>query len=99
MALAITVSACAGGDRQNHQTFYYSQLSRIHAFLCATASGRQGVPDPSMTMHLWRYLRRGLCWTMYERGFYTDRLPETGLITVFFENDVDYINHYLGQPE
>jgi hypothetical protein len=77
------------------KNFYYSKLSSIHELLSSTASGRQGVPDQNMTMHLWRYLRRGICRALYERRFFTDRLPETGLITVFFDNNVEYLNRFL----
>lgn len=71
--------------------FYLSQVERIHSLLGSTTSGKQGVPDPNMTMHLWRYVRRGICQAMYAKGFFTDDAPETGLITVFFKNDVEYL--------
>ncbi|MGE5223566.1 MAG: hypothetical protein ACM3PY_14105 [Omnitrophica WOR_2 bacterium] len=80
------------------KSFYYSKLDSIHNLLYATTSGRQGVPDRNMTMHLWRYLRRAICRAMYARSFFTDPLPETKLITVFFENDVEYLNQILTGP-
>ncbi len=77
------------------RAFYVDRLDSIHDLLCATTSGRQGVPDANMTTHLWRYVRRGICRAMYAKSFFTNRAPETGLITVFFENDVEYLNRLL----
>ena len=74
-----------------NRAFAYSQLDRIHAFLCSTASGRQGVPVQNMNMHLWRYLRRGVARALYSQGVFTDRVSETGSITVFYENNVEYL--------
>jgi len=44
-----------------------------------------------MTMHLWRYMRRGIYQAMYAKGFFTDDAPQTDLITIFYKNDVEYL--------
>ncbi len=74
-----------------NRAYAYSQVDHIRAFLCSTTSGRQGAPVQNMNMHIWRYLRRGAARALYAQGLFTDRVPETGLITVFYENNVEYL--------
>ncbi|MFZ5815993.1 MAG: hypothetical protein ACOY93_11890 [Bacillota bacterium] len=68
--------------------YFMSRLGALQDLLRSTASGRQGVPPASMMMHLWRYLRRAIAGQMYATGIFTDRAPETGLITIFYANDL-----------
>ncbi|MFZ5822849.1 MAG: hypothetical protein ACOY94_00690 [Bacillota bacterium] len=76
-------------------SFYLDQLQAIHQLLASTASGRQGVDPAKMMMHLWRYMRRAIARELYTAGFLTDRAPETGLITVFYEHDVEAVDALL----
>jgi hypothetical protein len=49
-----------------------------------------------MELHLFRYLRRAVARELYASGLFSDRVPETGTITIFFENDVEILNELFG---
>jgi hypothetical protein len=68
------------------QGYWADKMGALQRLLAATTAGRQGVPVPNMMMHLWRYLRRGVAQGLYAQGLFRDRVPEEGLITVFYEN-------------
>ncbi len=76
--------------------FYFSRLEQIYECLRSTASGRQGVEPENMMMHFWRYCRRALARELYGSGFFTDSVPATGSITVFYDNDIDELRELLG---
>lgn len=74
---------------------YAGNLGRIFSVLRATTSGRQGVPPENMLMHFGRYCRRGLARELYAAGFFSDQVPQTGAITVFYENTIAALDAYL----
>ena len=78
------------------QSYFAGKLDSLRGLLASTTSGQQGVPAASMMVNLWRYLRRAIAREMYAAGFFRDRIPETGLITVFYENDVGILAELLG---
>ena len=49
----------------------------------------------NLMLNLWRYLRRAVARELYATGFFTDRVPEAGSITVFYENDVEMLDELL----
>lgn len=77
-------------------SFYCSRLEQIYECLRSTSSGRQGVDPENMMMHFWRYCRRALARELYGSGFFTDSVPATGSITVFYDNDIDELRELLG---
>ena len=74
---------------------YAADLGALEAMLRTTTAGRQGVPTGSMTMHLWRYVRRIVARALYDCGFFRDDVRESGTLTVFYENDVELIRKLL----
>jgi hypothetical protein len=76
--------------------YYLGKLGEMEKLLLSTAAGRQGVPAGHMSLHLWRYLRRAVAQELYTTGVFTDRVPETGQITIFFENNVEILNELFG---
>ena len=68
----------------------------MNDLLMSTTSGRQGVPAENMMLHLWRYLRRAIAQEMYASGFFSDRIPKDGRITIFYKNGVPVIEKLLG---
>lgn len=74
---------------------YARNLERIFAVLRTTTSGRQGVPPENMLMHFGRYCRKALAHELYSAGFFTDQVPQTGVITVFYENTIAALDAYL----
>lgn len=75
---------------------YLEQIGEVFACLRETTSGRQGVPSENMIMHFGRYCRKALAKELYAAGFFTDRVPEQGSITVFYANRISELNAYLG---
>lgn len=75
--------------------FYLKNIPRIFECLKTTAAGRQGVPPQNMMMHFWRHCRKGLANKLYESGFFTDRVPSVGRITVFYDNSIRELNSLL----
>jgi hypothetical protein len=51
-----------------------------------TTPGRQGVPSSELVVNFVRYVRKQTARRLYEEGYFTDQLPGTGAITVFYEN-------------
>jgi hypothetical protein len=76
---------------QTAQELYIGGLPWMFKLLRATTGGKQGVPPENMMMHLWRYMRRAIARELYACGFFLDQAPETGLLTVFYENKVGYL--------
>ena len=74
---------------------YAGNLERIFAVLRTTTSGRQGVSPENMIMHFGRYCRKALAHELYAAGFFTDQVPQTGAITIFYENTIDALDVYL----
>jgi hypothetical protein len=83
-----------GVQRITHD-YYTSQLGSFRELLRSTTSGRQGVPVENLMQNLWRYLRRAITRELYATGFFTDRVPEAGAITVFYDNDVAMLDELL----
>ncbi len=75
--------------------FYRSHQHLIVDCLKATAAGRRGVDPRNMVMQFWRYRRRALAIDVYRSGFFTDRVPEPGSITVFYDNDIKELRELL----
>jgi hypothetical protein len=75
--------------------YSFGKLPSIQELLYSTTGGRQGVPAGNMHLHLWRYLRRAVARALYTSGFFTDRVPETGVITIFYENNIGILNELL----
>jgi hypothetical protein len=71
------------------------RLDSLRDLLKSTTCGRRGVPTQNMMLNLWRYLRRALAKTLYAKGFFTDRAPETGVIAIFYENNVELLDRLL----
>lgn len=46
-------------------------------------------------MHFGRYCRKALAHELYAAGFFTDQVPQTGVITVFYENTIAALDAYL----
>ena len=75
--------------------FYFSRLEQIYECLRSTTSGRQGVDPENMMMHFWRYCRRALARELYGSGFFTDQVPVTGIITVFYDHEISELGELL----
>lgn len=76
--------------------FYSARLDQIGECLRSTTSGRQGVEPANMMMHFWRYCRRVLARELYASGFFTDQVPVTGSMTVFYDNRIRELRQLLG---
>ncbi len=76
-------------------TTYAADLGALEGMLRATTAGRHGVPIGSVTMHLWRYVRRIVARALYDCGFFRDDVRESGTLTVFYENDVELLRELL----
>ncbi len=48
-----------------------------------------------MMLNLWRYIRKVTAKELYANGFFTDTIPEEGVLTVFYENDVELVQRLL----
>jgi hypothetical protein len=75
--------------------YYGEQLGTLDALLRSTTSGRQGVPVANMMLNLWRYIRKVTAKELYANGFFTDTILEKGTLTVFYENNVEWIRRLL----
>jgi hypothetical protein len=75
--------------------YYEGKLCILDELLRSTAPGKQGVPPANMTLNLWRYIRKATAKELYANGFFTDTIPEEGILTVFYENDVELIRRLL----
>lgn len=77
-------------------TCFSGKLDYFRSLLASTTSGKQGVLPEIMMMNLWRFIRRAIAGQLYKSGFFTDDIPETGLLTVFYENDIALLAELLG---
>ena len=77
-------------------SYFADKMGTMRALLASTTGGRQGVPPENMMLNLWRYVRRSIARGLYAEGILTDRLPETGLTTLFYANDVAMLARLLG---
>lgn len=77
------------------ETLFSGKLDYFRSLLALTTSGKQGVPPENMMMNLWRYIRRAIAGQLYKSGYFTDNVPETGLLTVFYENDIAMLTELL----
>ena len=72
-------------------SYYAGQLDALDALLRATTPGRQGVPPANMMLNLWRYVRKATAQALYANGFFKEPLTQEKSLTVFYENDVEWI--------
>jgi len=77
-------------------SYFADKMGTMRALLASSTGGRQGVPPENMMLNLWRYVRRSIARGLYAEGILTDRLPETGLTTLFYANDVAMLARLLG---
>ncbi len=90
-ALAPTIAEISAASCQ----FYLDHLPLIMNCLRQTRCGARGVPPENMMMHFWRYCRRALAKELYAAGFLTDSVPNTGSITVFYDNEIEELRRQL----
>lgn len=76
-------------------SYYEGKLGILDELLRSTTPGRQGVPSANMMLNLWRYIRKVTAKELYANGFFTDTIPEDGVLTVFYENDVELVKRVL----
>ena len=76
-------------------SYYEAELGILDELLRSTTPGRQGVPPANMMLNLWRYIRKVTAKELYANGFFTDTIPEEGVLTVFYENDVELVKRLL----
>jgi hypothetical protein len=76
-------------------SYYEGELGILDELLRSTTPGRQGVPPANMLLNLWRYIRKLTAKELYAKGFFTDKIPEEGVLTVFYENDVELVKRLL----
>jgi len=76
-------------------SYYKEELCTLDELLRSTTSGKQGVPPANMMLNLWRYIRKATAKHLYANGFFTDTIPEEGILTVFYENDVEMVRRLL----
>jgi len=76
-------------------SYYVGKLPVLHSLLRSTTSGRQGVPPENMMMHLWRYIRKITARELRSREFLTHAVPQDGMLTVFYENNVEQVSGLL----
>jgi hypothetical protein len=48
-----------------------------------------------MMLNLWRYVRKVTATELYANGFLRDSVPDDGIVTVFYENDVELLRRLL----
>ena len=56
------------------------------AMLLQTTSGRQGVKPEALMLNFHRYVRKLASQKLYQDGYFTDRIPELGIASLFYEN-------------
>jgi len=76
-------------------SYYEGELCTLDELLRSTTSGKQGVPPANMMLNLWRYIRKVIAKELYANGFFTDTIPEEGILTVFYENEVELVRRLL----
>lgn len=76
-------------------SYYEGELGTLDELLRSTTPGRQGVPPANMMLNLWRYIRKVTAKELYANGFFTDTIPEEGILTVFYENDIELVGRLL----
>ncbi len=77
-------------------SYYIGKLHTLDMLLRSTTAGRQGVPPANMMLNLWRYIRKVTATELYRSGFFTDTIPEEGILTVSYENNIELIKQLLG---
>jgi hypothetical protein len=80
---------------QATRAYVAGKLDAIADLLRSTTCGRLGVPVENMMLNLWRYIRKGIARQLYARGVFSDAVPESGLITVFFDNNIEALSRLL----
>jgi AraC-like DNA-binding protein len=65
---------------------------RAFEVLKLTTSGRQGVAPEDMMLNFGRYIRKLASKRLYRDGYFTDKIPDSGLATVFYENSCSLID-------
>jgi hypothetical protein len=53
------------------------------------------VPAENMMLNLWRYIRKAIAREMYATGFFMDCVPERGVITIFYENQLEELDGFF----
>jgi hypothetical protein len=76
-------------------SYYMDKLPQIEDLLATTASGRQGVSAANQMMHFWRYVRRATAQQLYALRFLIDPVPQDGSLTVFYANDISYLEELI----
>jgi len=76
-------------------SYYEGKLHILDELLRSTNPGKQGVPPANMMLNLWRYIRKITAKELYANGFFTDAIPQEGILTVFYENDVELVKRLL----
>lgn len=76
-------------------SLYSRKMVILESLLHSTTAGRQGVPSENMMLNLWRYVRKLTAGELYKNRFFKDDIPTMGMLTVFYENDVDMIRQLL----
>lgn len=56
------------------------------AVLLRTTPGKQGVRPEDMMLNFHRYVRKLASKKLYQDGYFSDRIPETGIASLFYEN-------------
>lgn len=56
------------------------------AVLLRTTPGKQGVKPEDMMLNFHRYVRKLASKKLYQDSYFTDRIPETGISSLFYEN-------------
>ncbi len=73
-------------------SYYLSKMDYIKNALLLTTSGKGGAPTKNMMMNFWRFTRKSIAKKLYDDGFLTDRIPQNGSFTVFYENSIEYFD-------
>jgi hypothetical protein len=76
-------------------SYYERKLGALDELLRSTSAGQRGVPPANMMLNLWRYIRKITAKELYASGFFTDTIPEEGVVTVFYENDIELLKRLL----
>ncbi len=62
------------------------------AVLLRTTPGKQGVKPEELMLNFHRYVRKLASQKLYQDGYLTDRIPETGIASLFYENSSSMID-------
>lgn len=78
-------------------SYFKGKIPILQELLRSTTAGKQGVPPENMMLNLWRYIRKVIAKELYANGFFTDTIPEDGKLTIFYENNVEFLRKLLWQ--